>query len=215
MSLSVLFRVTPPSELVAETDTGIEGRGLVGAERVGDVGVAGRGCGKAVSQTVLHLRPHHTGVHVDVPGKAPIDHQRDSVQRAGALGRGNAVSGTLRERRSACRKLVLPLVVIGTGDVERRRDRIPHADPGRLKDLVRRERRVVRSSDNEPTRIEGTRCKWVIRVGVIDVLVTTEQFPRSDRVPGPNLEHGVVGDRGRDLAVARRQDRARQPVGPE
>src|SRR6202035_3525773 len=71
------------SELVAHTDARIEGICLVGADCSIEGSVRGRiGLKEAVSQTVLHLRPHHACVEIDVPCKAPIDHQRNRIQRS-------------------------------------------------------------------------------------------------------------------------------------
>src|ERR1700674_4306465 len=77
ISLPMVLFVTPPSELVTRASAGIEVRGLVRAKRVGLAGIVGRGRKEAVGKTVRYLRPHHTGIHVHVPGEAPVDHQRD------------------------------------------------------------------------------------------------------------------------------------------
>src|SRR5579863_1409938 len=85
MSLPIVV-VTPPSELVTKTDGRIVRRGLVAAGRVDTAGGRAVRLQEAVRQTVLRLRPHHTGVHVHVPGEAPIERKRHSIDRAGALG---------------------------------------------------------------------------------------------------------------------------------
>ena len=85
---------------------------------------------EAAGETILRLRPRHTGVHVDVPGEAPIEHQRDDVERTGAL-RG---ASRRYSRIGTGGKAVLPFVIIRTGDVEGRCDRVFGADPRRLQD---------------------------------------------------------------------------------
>ena len=58
------------SELVAQTDTGVVRGSLVAARCVDAAGCSAVRLEEAVGETVLHLRPHHTGIHVDVPGEA-------------------------------------------------------------------------------------------------------------------------------------------------
>ena len=40
---------------------------------------------EVVREAASDLRVHHTGIDVDVPGEAPIDHHRDRIQGASAL----------------------------------------------------------------------------------------------------------------------------------
>jgi hypothetical protein len=139
MSLPVV--VTPSSKLVAEANAGIVGRRLVAAGRIDATGIGTVRQQEAARETVLSLRPHHASKQVHVPGKAPIDRERDSIDRAGALGgacirtTGNcAVSSNTSVSRAT--EAVLPLVVVSTDDVESRGDRILRTDPCGLQDLV-------------------------------------------------------------------------------
>src|SRR3984957_4245100 len=132
MSLSH-HAVLSGSELVAKADARIDIRGSVarigvrGAGRASDVGAE-----EAVGQTVVDLRPHHAGIHVYVLGKAPIENQRDGVQRARAARRGRRVASARRVGAVADDEAVLPLMVVGTGDVDGRRDRVTNAEPSSL-----------------------------------------------------------------------------------
>src|SRR5580692_3903434 len=210
MSLPILFAVTSPSELVTKADAGIVRRGFVAAPSLGDTSNVSVRLEEAARETVLRLRPHHAGVHVHVPGEAPIDHERDGIDRAGALGgpcirttSNGTESGNISVSRAT--EAVLPLVVIRTGDVEGRRDRIFHTEPGRLQDLVVGEVGVVDrtiGTEDEATGGECTGVQRIVRVGIVDVLIATEQFPRSDDIPDTDRKHGVVGNRGPDLAQA-------------
>src|SRR6202020_3369023 len=49
---------------------------------------------------------------------------------------------------------------------------------------------------------EGGGGQGIFSVGVIDWPVAAPELPWSERVAGADREHGVVGDRGRQLAVA-------------
>ena len=126
-------------------------------------------------------------------GEAPINYQRDGIQRTGALVGATRQDSTAGQSRGSCGKGVLPLVIVRTGDVERRGDRVPRAEPGRLQDSVGWESRVVDRTGNEAARDERTGVQRIIRIGELDMLIATEQLPRSDRVAGGSLEHGVVG----------------------
>src|ERR1700733_10242338 len=114
MSLPVVV-VTPPSELVTKADAGIVRRGFVGALTRGQSRAGGSAVcqQEAARQAVLRLRPHHAGVHVHVPGEAPIDHERNGVDRAGAL-RGARIGTT--GIHASC-EAVLPLMIICPLDV--------------------------------------------------------------------------------------------------
>src|ERR1700690_1734030 len=95
MSLPVV--VTPSSELVAQTNAGIEvGRpvspnGLDGRADVVDDEVA--------REPASDLRVHDARVEVDMLGEAPIEDHRDRIQRASALRRRGAQSSTARKSR--------------------------------------------------------------------------------------------------------------------
>src|SRR3984957_3633890 len=117
--------VTPSSKLVAQTNAGIVvGRLVAGIGQGNSLGVD-RGTDKAVRKTALHLRPHHAGVHVHMLGKAPVEDQRDRVQRAGAArGDRRRAAGSRGVGTVTDHKAVLPLVIVGAGDVERRGDRV-------------------------------------------------------------------------------------------
>src|ERR1700686_3869045 len=85
--VSVSYVSLQRSELVAEADARIEGVGLVAGNEsaVNDNGSSipcRIGLKEAVGETALYLRPHHTCVEVHVLRKAPIDDQRDCIQRS-------------------------------------------------------------------------------------------------------------------------------------
>src|SRR5271168_2227825 len=87
---------TPSSELVTETDAGIVVGRPVGARSAkGSTGVGNGGTDEAVGEAALDLRVHDAGVHVDVPGEAPVNHHRDCIQCAGATrgDRGSSAVG--------------------------------------------------------------------------------------------------------------------------
>src|ERR1700735_2196300 len=197
MSLS-LHVLLSRSELVAETDTGVVRGSLVAARCVDAASCSAIRLEETVGETVLHLRPHHAGVHVDVLGEAPIDDQRDSVEGARAL-RGPCI-GTARN--CARPEAVLPFVVIGTGDVEGRRDRIASADPGRLQNLVVGEVCIVHGPGDKSAGQERAGIQRIVRIGEVDVLVAAPELPRADDVPCTDAENGVVGDGRRDQTVA-------------
>src|SRR3984885_1084284 len=189
------------SELVAEIDIGIvDGRIASACSAKGSTGVGNGGTDEAVGEAALDLRVHYAGVQIDVLGEAPINHDRDCIQSAGAT-RGDRSSGAVGiwVRVVAVVKTVLPLVVIRTGDVESRRDRVANTEPGGLKDLVGDKGVVVGDSKDNAALPESARVQRIVRVGKVDVLIAAEQLPWSDRVPGSDLEHSIVGDRGRDL----------------
>src|SRR5277367_576161 len=147
--------VTPASELVTETDAGIVVGRLVATDGLDSR--AGIVDDEAVGEAVLDLRVHHAGIHIDVPGKTPIEHQRDCIQCAGATRGDRRAAGTrgvgkTRGPWSANLEAVLPLVVIRTGDVESRRDRVTCADPGRLQDPVGGEVGVVDGTGDKAAR---------------------------------------------------------------
>src|ERR1700678_1551807 len=133
MLLSLHVRLAiPPSELITETNAGIEGRGVVAASRIDRAGIRFVRQQEAAREAVVDLRPHHAGEGVHVPGEAPIENQRDRVERAGALRGNRCVTTSNRTRAEA----VLRLVIVRSGDIESRRDRILRTDPEGLQYLV-------------------------------------------------------------------------------
>src|SRR4029077_15948926 len=121
---------------------------------------------------------------------------------AGALCRGRTQDSATSESRGRRGEGVLPFVVVGTGDVEGARNRISATNPCCLKNLVRREGRVVYGTRDQTSLEERAGVKRVVRIGVGDVLVATEELPRSDGIARTDREHGVVGNRDGDLAVS-------------
>src|ERR1700694_417158 len=202
VSVSYVPLLTQPSELVAHTNARVEVVGLVAANQsaanYNGSSVARRIClQEAVSQTALHLRPHHTCEQVDVLRKAPIDDQGDRIQRSAAARRAGIGASTRRIGAGGKRTVdeaVLPFVVIGARDIESWRDRISRADPGRLQHPVGGEVGVVGCTEDVSALEEGTGIQRVIRVAELDMLIATKQLPLPDGVFGTNLEVGVVGD---------------------
>src|SRR5579864_2101325 len=142
----------PASELVAETDTGIPVRDAVGQIDTEDV-VVGRQHGTVREATEL-LLPGYAGIHVDMPGEAPVNRRGDHVSAAGATGRGSAVGGAsssligigntgsrnigeLASRNTGPHgEVSRPLAVVRRRDIQGRGDRILHADPEHVQILV-------------------------------------------------------------------------------
>src|SRR3984957_21322473 len=83
MSLSIHVLLSR-SELVAETDAGVVvGRLVSACSAKGSTGVGNGGTDEAVGEAALDLRVHYSGIQIDVLGEAPINHDRDCIQRAG------------------------------------------------------------------------------------------------------------------------------------
>src|ERR1700733_5182331 len=82
---------------------------------------------EAARETVLHLRPHHTCIGVEVPRKTPIGNKGHRIQRSTARRRDSTRAST--RQIGSIHEAVLVFVVVGNGQIEIRPDRIFHTSP--------------------------------------------------------------------------------------
>src|SRR5487761_2639953 len=89
--MSLPFHFIRSSELVAQTNTRVVCGCLV-------AGCSRQSAGKQESagETVLHLRPHDTGIGIEVLRKAPIGNEGNRIQRSAAAAGHNGVTATCR-----------------------------------------------------------------------------------------------------------------------
>ena len=104
-------------ELVAQTNTGIVVVGAVAT--AGLNGVTHVVDDEVVRKATIDLLVHHAGIHIHVLGEAPIDHQRDRIQRTSARVGGSSQNSAVGQNRGTRGIGILPLVIVSTGDVER------------------------------------------------------------------------------------------------
>src|SRR6202040_2348272 len=89
----------------------------------------------------------HTSESVEVPGKTPIDDERNRIQRSAAATGDSAGASPGRIGTVADDEAVLVFMVIGEGQIKILRGRVSRTNPGRLQNLVGGEVVVGRSKD--------------------------------------------------------------------
>src|SRR4029079_597314 len=215
--LSPVVRYLSPiaaSELVATPDARVGARDPVVDVRSGVVGSKNETTGESTGL----LRIGYARVEIDVPCKPPVDAQREHIQRSAATRRGGTEGGAGRRlsgvscgsarnvgeraRRGAGTDGVelLTDAVVGGSDIKCRCYRIFHAGPEHMLVPVGEIVVVIDEGEVIATFGKGAGLQRVVRIGELDLLLSSVQLALPDRVFAGNLEHDVVRNDGRRTA---------------
>src|SRR6266853_3616899 len=93
---------------------------------------------ETVGQTAIDLFVQRADVGVPLRGELPVEHNGNGIQRAGTRRQSGRRDGACSPGGilGPARKVVLPFVVVGSGQIKRRQQRVCAAEPGDLKDFV-------------------------------------------------------------------------------